>query len=606
MPDPLSIETWRKMFIKHGQKFGWALAILFGLGLVGGFGWSQYGGRGQNAGVVPTNTVIATVNGDPITQGDFMSVMRSLSQQEPSEADYAQKAGRAMQQLIQITVLQQEAKKRGVRASDADVDRQIAQERAKVLDKNASDSDWDNYVEQAHHMSASEYRDAVAKQLVVPALIENLQSTKPVTEQEARNQNAQVRLSIVLIPTIGASPIKSPKALPDAQAKNKAEDLLKQAKAGADMAALAKANSGDFTASKGGDTNFLPEYQSSAAMSPFAALGHGKEFDQAVQNTPTGQFTPVVKVSGFMPGYAFAKVVARKVNTPKGFDVKLVMDQMKRQRAQKQLMDMVQADVKTAKVEFKDPDSKAYYDLAKLQQMQMEQSPMAQMQGFTGPAPTPAEIQQQQAMVDREFEDMLKRHSGDASIAKQVAEAVKRQMNAKDTTPAQRDALRDRLIDLYVTELNTTEDRPTRFELADLYRQKKDDADAIKQYDFIAKLLNADQPYDPNTMNQDAGAYRQLAAAYRSVNKPDEATKMEKAAADLSKQAVEEAKKEQAAQAATRPGTIPNQVFLPGGKKTTVNIPMPSGNGAQATTPGAKTPNAAQTPGKGNPSASKP
>ena len=61
--------------------------------------------------------------------------------------------------------------------------------------------------------------------------------------------------------------------------------------------------------------------------------------------------------------------------------------------------------------------------------------------------------------------------------------------------------------------LQSTEDRNLRFELADLYRQKKDDADAIKQYDFIARLLNADQPYDANSMNQDAGAYRQLAAA---------------------------------------------------------------------------------------------
>lgn len=599
------------MFVRHGQKFGWALAILFGLGLVGGFGWSQYGGRGQNEGAVSPNTVIATVNGDPVTQGDFKAALRSIAGgADTSSSNYVQQAGMAMQQVITRMVLQQEARKRHLRASDADVDRQIAQERQQRLGKDATDEQWDSYVEQAYNMSPSEYRDAVAKQMLGPALFENIKSTIPVTEQEAKNQNAQVRLSVILIPTTGGSMIKSPKALPDAQAKQKAEDLLKQAKAGADMAALAKANSSDFTAAKGGDTNFMPEYQSSPSMSPFGILGHGKEFDQAVQATPTGQFTPVVKVGGFMPGYAFAKVVARRVNTPKGFDVKQAMDQIKQQRAQKQLSDMIQADVKAAKIDFKDPETKAYYDLAKLQQMQMEQSPMAAMQGFTGTPPTPAEIQQQQAMVDREFEDLLKRRPGDASIAKQVAEGVKRQMNAKDTTPAQRDTLRDRLISLYTTVLATTEDRNLRFELADLYRQKKDDADAIKQYDFIAKLLNADQPYDPNTMNQDAGAYRQLSAAYRSVNKPDEATKMDKLAADLSKQALEETKKQQAAQAAqaTPPaGTVPRQIVLPGGKKATVNIPAPSGPGTQATAPGAKTPAAAHPPvNNGNPSASKP
>src|SRR5579871_6522551 len=136
MPDFLSVSTWRNIFTRHGQKIGWGLAVLFGLPLVIGFGWSQYAGRSQEAAAMATaNSVIATVNGDPITKGDFNAEMRSIPERDTSGSDYSQRAGMAMQQLITKAVLQQEAKKRNVRPSDADVDRTIAQERARVLGK---------------------------------------------------------------------------------------------------------------------------------------------------------------------------------------------------------------------------------------------------------------------------------------------------------------------------------------------------------------------------------------------------------------------------------------------------------------------------------------
>src|ERR1051326_8181128 len=105
MPDLLSIVWWRKFYSKVGRGFGWGCLLVFGVPLVIGFGWNQYGGRGRKrGGGRKPETVIALVNGEPITESEFRSaVPRSGSSGEQA----AKMEGGAMDLLVADTVVRQ-------------------------------------------------------------------------------------------------------------------------------------------------------------------------------------------------------------------------------------------------------------------------------------------------------------------------------------------------------------------------------------------------------------------------------------------------------------------------------------------------------------------
>ncbi len=588
MADPLSIATWRNIFTKHGQKLGWGLAVLFGLPLVVGFGMNQYSGHVNPQAVsaaAAQSSTFATVNGEPITQGEFAAALRTVRGTTPGE-QFAVAQGQIVDRLVTLAVARQEAKARGVKASDADVDRALAQERDS-LGKNISDAEWENYVQSMHNMSLSDYRDAMAKQALIPALVKSFQDEEKITPDEARNQSAEVKLTSVLIPTAASPMMPLPKGvtvLPDADAKKKADALLAQAKGGGDIGAIARANSADPGAQRGGDKTWRPEYQ---VMSPqFGALSYGKDFDEAVHKTQPGQFTDVVKASGLAQGYVFAKLLERRNNVPKDFDAKKVTDQLKQQRGGAKIEALILAKVKSAQIVFSDPDKKAFYDLSKLRQMD-QQRMMAQL-GQAGPdAPTAETYARQQKMVDDEMEALLKKHPDDPSVALVVAASLKTKRYAKDTTPAQQDQIRDRLILLDETALKTTEDRNTRFELADLYRDKKQPDLADKQYALLSRLLNADPPYDVNTMQTALDTRKRLVSSFRAVNQPAEADKQQAEVTKLEQQlTVERQKQAEAQKAQAAPGAVNLNVPPGGNASATQTVPAP---GAAKGTPPVQT-----------------
>src|SRR6266542_5055966 len=129
----------------------------------------------------------------------------------------------------------------------------------------------------------------------------------------------QVRASHILLKTEGKT---------DADVKAKAEALLKQAKAGADFAELAKKNSEDESNAKnGGDLDYF---------------GRGRmvpEFDQAVFAMQPGQISDLVKTQY---GYHIIKLVDKKNATTKPLaEVRQQLtDQLAYQRAQSQAADL--------------------------------------------------------------------------------------------------------------------------------------------------------------------------------------------------------------------------------------------------------------------------
>ena len=132
----------------------------------------------------------------------------------------------------------------------------------------------------------------------------------------------QVRASHILLKTEGKD---------DAAVKAKAEDLLKQAKSGADFAALAKKYSEDEASAKnGGDLDYF---------------GRGRmvaEFDQAAFAMEPGAISDLVKTQY---GYHIIKVVDKKAGTtrPLGDVRQQIQDQLAYERAQAQAADLAQS-----------------------------------------------------------------------------------------------------------------------------------------------------------------------------------------------------------------------------------------------------------------------
>jgi peptidyl-prolyl cis-trans isomerase D len=131
----------------------------------------------------------------------------------------------------------------------------------------------------------------------------------------------QVRASHILLKTEGKD---------DAAVKAKAEEVLKQAKAGADFAELAKKYSEDTDSAKnGGDLDYF---------------GRGRmvpEFDQAVFAMEPGQISDLVKTQY---GYHIIKLVDKKAATTRSLaDVRQqIIDQLSFERAQGQAADLAQ------------------------------------------------------------------------------------------------------------------------------------------------------------------------------------------------------------------------------------------------------------------------
>jgi peptidyl-prolyl cis-trans isomerase D len=132
----------------------------------------------------------------------------------------------------------------------------------------------------------------------------------------------QIRASHILLKTEGKD---------DAEVKARAEALLKQAKAGADFAELAKKNSEDEgTAPNGGDLDFF---------------GRGKmvpEFDQTAFGLKPGEISDLVKTQF---GYHIIKLVDKKEGTTRSLaDVRQQLtDQIAFERAQAQASDLAQS-----------------------------------------------------------------------------------------------------------------------------------------------------------------------------------------------------------------------------------------------------------------------
>lgn len=210
--------------------------------------------------------VLARVNGETVTKSDFDRAVQAVEARAggPIPADQRDRVLRGvLDQLIGYKVLAQETKARNIAVPDAEIDARINQIRGQFPNEEAFTAMLAQRKLTLEQVK-SDARQDMAISKMIDAEIAATIAVKPeqVTDFYAKNpdqfkEGESVRASHILI----AVP-KGADAAAKAQARAKAEGVLKDVKAGKDFAALAKEHSADpGSAAQGGDLGFFQQGQ---------------------------------------------------------------------------------------------------------------------------------------------------------------------------------------------------------------------------------------------------------------------------------------------------------------------------------------------------------
>ena len=249
----------------------------------------------------PTSPAVATVNGTPITRGEFDSFLRSLLQGKPVPPNLtAEQKSQVLDQLITMQLLSTQALKDGA-DKDPEVASTLEVARLHILADGESQ----------HYLKSQEPTDTELK-----AEYDSDVAQMDKTEYHARH---------ILVPT-----------------KEKADALIKKLKGGAKFEDVAKAESTDNSKTSGGDLGW------------FTTNHMVKPFGDAVKNLKKGEMTQEPVQTQY--GWHIIKLEDTRDVTPPPFDQ--VKAQVQKNLVQKKLLAYIDDLKKSAKIE-KTPDTAA-------------------------------------------------------------------------------------------------------------------------------------------------------------------------------------------------------------------------------------------------------
>ncbi|MDD5223208.1 MAG: peptidylprolyl isomerase [bacterium] len=218
---------------------------------------------------------VATVNGEKISLADLEEALRPVLGNSPSFAPIETSAWEtlkfnALNQLIERSVLLQEAKSQGIKVPDQELEKKEAE-----IKKDYPQGEFEKTLA-SRFIDYRRWRQSLRDDLIIQKLIEISTAAAPVTDfvvsrYYERNSGqyqipVQVRARQIVVRT-------------EQEAREARENLIK----GEDFAKLARRISLSPDAKLGGDLGFF----SAGVMPP--------EFDQVVFSLPPGQISPVVK-----------------------------------------------------------------------------------------------------------------------------------------------------------------------------------------------------------------------------------------------------------------------------------------------------------------------
>jgi peptidyl-prolyl cis-trans isomerase SurA len=258
--------------------------------------------------VIPLDRIVAVVNNDIITQMQLdqqFNVAKNQLQSEnaPLPSD-AQLKKQVLQQLIDHTLQLQAAHRAGLDVNIIEADKAIAV----IAKRNHLTLDQLRQALAQQGMSYDTYRKQIRDQVLISKLQQGaFGSSINITQQDINNftksgQNTnqaanQYHLRDILVP-IPATP--SPAQVDATRAK--ANELIKQLRAGADFEKTAIAQSGDTQALNGGDLG----WRHLAELPPL--------FAQQVVNMKTGEIAGPIRAPN---GFHILKLVEVKINAQK-------------------------------------------------------------------------------------------------------------------------------------------------------------------------------------------------------------------------------------------------------------------------------------------------
>lgn len=245
--------------------------------------------------------VIARVNGEDVNRTDFDRLVKQMEAQagRPVPAEQRDQVYRGIiDQLVTYTLLVQETKARNVIVSDAEA-KQVADARIADLRKQVPNEAAFNKAMADRNMTVARLRADIRRDIAINKMMQaEIAKLQPPTDAEIKeyfdknpDEFRGVRASHILIRPDGFDETSKKKA------RTAIEDVLKQAKAGADFGDLARKHSSDGSAQAGGDLGFFTK----GTMVP--------AFSDAAFALQPGQLSDVVETQF---GFHIIKVTEKK------------------------------------------------------------------------------------------------------------------------------------------------------------------------------------------------------------------------------------------------------------------------------------------------------
>jgi parvulin-like peptidyl-prolyl isomerase len=253
---------------------------------------------------------VARVNGVVIRRDTVRDLVKSIISEEtppPSSEEIGRLFQHALDSLIDLELLHQEAVARGMRVSEKEVDAEIQRSRTRFADAATFDAALER-----SGLTKDELRADTRKTLLANRLLDDVvwKGLPPVSEQQARKFYDE---NVAAFTTEGRVHVRylllrsPPQGAERAKVKEKAEALRKQIAGGASFDALARRNSEHGSAMKGGDLGFIepgslpPEVEAAAmrldrgGLSNVIETSTGFHLVQVVERRGAG-ITPFEKV----------------------------------------------------------------------------------------------------------------------------------------------------------------------------------------------------------------------------------------------------------------------------------------------------------------------
>lgn len=268
----------------------------------------------------PSADVVATVNGKEILRADLernFQISLGDNPQHPSPQEAGIRRLNVLRTMIQEEILQQQAAKLNLTASDEDVNAKLTELKAPY-----TEDQFYNMLKQ-RNMSLDDLKRDIRRQLTETKLLnKEIESKINITdaqiaafyEQHKSDFNVvepQYHLAQIVVtnaPAEQAGNLQDNKASGDTDAKKKIEALYGRLESGQDFSTVAMNFSEDArTASSGGDLGFIAESTLHTDPAVYTAISKLKP-DQFTDVLPVYDSGPGHKIAG----YAIYKLIARE------------------------------------------------------------------------------------------------------------------------------------------------------------------------------------------------------------------------------------------------------------------------------------------------------